>query len=167
MLALLLLARWWCLICFYVWLELVEQQWLFYCSSCACVLAVLWDLPCEAAVDEWSRVHCWKGFYVISLFFSGRQQGLAACWWLTSCVCVVCCMHTAVWAAWLCVCANSWYLACVLAVRWSARQSWSISTQFHYSSNLPCGFTTWRNFSFVVFMYSDNLWLHWSWRSSS
>jgi hypothetical protein len=109
-----------------------------------CVLPVLsvlalWWLT-KLPVDEWARVWLKKGYICLSLALSGRQQ-----WWFhlvtPHSAGVLFSMHTCT-VSCLCVCVPD---ALHLDVRGSARQSWTISSPFHYSSNLPSGNATWHN----------------------
>jgi hypothetical protein len=163
MLALLLLAILWCLI------QCCGELGRLNSSGCSCVLVFL----CSWWLTQWSycrwtaRVWLWKVYIWCSLALPGRQLGLAHyvthCW----CVCVVLHAHSmawcwactqAVWAA--CVCVYTRYLVSgmCLAVRWSARQSWSISSHFHYSTNLPIGIATWHNVLFCFVVCRESRW---------
>jgi hypothetical protein len=125
-----------------LWLwRFVEQQWLFNLFLCSCVLVTYPVAVCRWTAESGGG----KGFIWAWCWSPGRQQGLASLGDTQSCVCVLCCMHSALWATRLCVCTSTWYLAWSLAVRWSARQSWSISAQVLFSSNLPSGNATWHN----------------------
>jgi hypothetical protein len=77
---------------------------------------------------------------------------------------VLCCMHTAWWAGWLCVCAKCLVSGLCLALSGSARQSWSYLLCCHFSSN-----ATWHNSCFVVLVCrelgDDQVKI--KWRSSS